>query len=100
MTITFRVLRILALFILFAFLSAPKAYAGGVVSKCDEAHFVAVAIMGGTVAFSCSGVISLASPMSIFFTRPSTNQGENLWLKKPNPVTGELSTTTMREILS
>ncbi len=42
--------------------SAPTlAHAGGVVTVCDEAHLLAALSGGGTVAFACSGTITLTA---------------------------------------
>ena len=44
---------------------ASPAYAGGVVSVCDEAHLLAALAGGGTVTFSCSGTITLTAEITI-----------------------------------
>jgi predicted outer membrane repeat protein len=46
--------------------SAPTpAQAGGVVTVCDEAHLLAALAGGGTVTFSCSGMITLTAAITI-----------------------------------
>ncbi len=52
----FAILALLALAV-----PAAPAQAGGVVSVCDEAHLLAALAGGGTVTFTCSGTITLAS---------------------------------------
>ena len=53
--------------IVLAAVMLPSAfvYAGGMVSVCDEAHLRAALTGGGTVTFSCSGTIVLASQVRI-----------------------------------
>jgi hypothetical protein len=50
--------RLITILVLIALaMPAPPAYAGGIVSICDEAHLLAALAGGGTVTFSCSGTI-------------------------------------------
>jgi predicted outer membrane repeat protein len=51
--------------LLAAFVWAPEARAGGVVSTCDEVHLNSALAGGGSVTFSCSGTITLTSAITI-----------------------------------
>ncbi|MCB0255027.1 MAG: hypothetical protein KDI55_14995 [Anaerolineae bacterium] len=46
-------------------LEPAPAYAGGVVTVCDEAHLLAALAGGGTVTFTCSGTITLTAEIVI-----------------------------------
>ena len=57
----------LAIVLVLLALAVPAfpAQAGGVVSVCDEGHLLAALSGGGTVTFTCSGTINLASTITI-----------------------------------
>ena len=58
--------RLITILVLLALVvPAPPAYAGGIVSVCDEAHLLAALADGGTVTFSCSGTITLTAEITI-----------------------------------
>ncbi len=61
-----RIQYFIAILVLLAvgLLPAP-AYAGGVVTVCDEAHLLAALAGGGTVTFACSGTITLTAEIVI-----------------------------------
>jgi hypothetical protein len=61
-----RTIHILAILVLLAVaVPAATAHAGGVVTVCDEAHLLAALAGGGTVTFTCSGVITLTNTITI-----------------------------------
>ena len=63
---TVRPNRLITILVLLALaVPAPPAYAGGIVSICDEAHLLAALADDGTVTFSCSGTISLTAAIVI-----------------------------------
>jgi hypothetical protein len=53
------------LVLLAAGLLPAPAHAAGVVAVCDEAHLLVALAGGGTVTFSCSGVIALSAEITI-----------------------------------
>ena len=67
-------------------LPAAPAHAGGVVSVCDEAHLRTALSGGGTVTFSCSGYITLASTITISANTTVDGSGQNVTLSGSNAV--------------
>jgi len=57
--------RIIVLILLVLALPAAPAYAGGVVSVCDESHLLTALSGGGAVTFTCSGYIGLTNTITI-----------------------------------
>jgi hypothetical protein len=55
----------LALLMAVAFVCAPPAHAGTVISTCDEPSLDAAVAAGGTVTFACSGTITVTSTITI-----------------------------------
>ncbi len=67
--------------------SAPTlAHAGGVVTVCDEAHLLAALSGGGTVAFACSGTITLTAEIVISADTTIDGTGQNVTISGNNAV--------------
>ena len=56
----------------------PLVQAGGVVSVCDEASLVTALSGGGTVSFTCSGTITLTSPITIAANTTIDGSGQSV----------------------
>lgn len=80
---------ILALFVvmsLVAPMGTPVAHAAGVVSVCDETHLKAALSGGGIVTFSCSGTITLTSPINITTNTTLDGAGQTVTISGGNTV--------------
>ena len=76
-----------AILVLLMFaLPASPAYAGGVVSVCDEAHLLTALAGGDTVTFSCSGTISLSAPIVIAADTTIDGSGQVVTISGNNAV--------------
>ena len=69
---------IVVLALLALALPASPAYAGGVVTECDEAHLLTALSGGGTVTFACSGYIYLTSPITIAANTTIDGSGQSV----------------------
>jgi hypothetical protein len=67
-------------------LPAAPAYAGGVVSTCDEACLLAALAGGGTVTFGCSGTITLTTTITIATDTTIDGSGQNVTISGNNTV--------------
>src|ERR1700686_2985210 len=67
-----------ALVVALALAFAPATRAAGVVSVCDETHLRAALAGGGTVTFTCSGTITLASTIAILLDTTIDGTGQNV----------------------
>ena len=82
-----RTIHILGILVLLAFAEpAAPAYAGGVVTVCDEAHLLTALAGGGTVTFACSGTITLTSTIVISADTTIDGSGQSVTLSGDNAV--------------
>ena len=65
-------------------LFTSTARAGGDVTVCDEAHLRSALSGGGLVTFSCSGVITLSSPVGIVDDTTIDGSGETVTISGDN----------------
>lgn len=82
-----RSMLLLAVLVLLALVApASPAHAGVVVSVCDEAHLRAALAGGGTVTFTCSGTIILASTITIADNSSIDGSGQAITISGNNSV--------------
>jgi predicted outer membrane repeat protein len=74
------------LVLLAVLLPAASASASGVVSTCNEAGLLAALAGGGTVTFSCSGTITLASTIAITENTTIDGTGQMVTISGGNAV--------------
>ena len=67
-------------------LEPAPAYAGGVVSICDEVHLRAALAGGGTVTFACSGTITLTNEIVIDVDTTIDGTGQDVIISGNNAV--------------
>src|SRR6266550_2224385 len=75
-----------ALLVALAMAYAPVAWAGGVVSSCDEASLLTAVSGGGMVTFTCSGTITLTATITIFADTTIDGTGQNVTVSGGNAV--------------
>lgn len=63
---------------------ASHAYAGGVVTVCDEAHLRAALAEGGAATFTCSGVIALSTEIVISVDTSIDGSGQDVTISGNN----------------
>jgi len=65
---------------------ASPVRAGGAVSVCDEGHLLAALSGGGTVTFTCSGIVTLTNPITVAANTTVDGSGQAVTISGNNAV--------------